>query len=75
MLDSYEQLWKNTCNGVWDPAESLIEVSFFAPTVTGSASEDPCGRIGKWNGVAVSEIEGKRASNSANVKSYTPFFI
>lgn len=75
LLDSYEQLWKNTCNGVWDPAESLIEVSFFAPTVTGSASEDPCGRIGKWNGVAVSEIEGKRASNSANVKVIHPFYL
>ena len=75
LLSDFEQLWKNTCNGVWDPAESLIEVSFFAPTVTGSASEDPCGRIGKWNGVAVSEIEGKRASNSANVKVIHPFYL
>ena len=74
LLDSYEQLWKNTCNGVWDPAESLIEVSFYAPTITGSASEDPCGRIGKWNGVATSEITGTRAGNAANVKVIHTFY-
>lgn len=75
LLDNYEQLWYNTCNGIWDPAESLIEVSFFAPTITGSSSEDPCGRIGKWNGVVVSEIEGKRATNNAYIKVIYPFYL
>lgn len=30
LLSDYEQLWKNTCNGVWDPTESLIEISFYS---------------------------------------------
>lgn len=60
LLSDYEQLWKNTCNGVWNPAESLIEVSFYAPTVTGTAANDPCGMIGKWNGVSASGIPGIR---------------
>ena len=64
LLSDYEQLWKNTCNGVWDANESLIEVSFYAPAITGSSLLDPCGRIGKWNGVALS---GKR-SNKGNWK-------
>lgn len=68
LLNDYEQLWKNTCNGIWDPKESLIEVSFYAPTVTGTASEDPCGRIGKWNGVQTTEIAGSRGRNAGNVK-------
>lgn len=75
MLDNYEQLWENTCNGTWDPAESLIEVSFYANSVTGTASEDPVGRIGKWNGVRVTEIPGTRGRNSANVKVVHTFFL
>ena len=73
LLSDYEQLWKNTCNGVWDSKESLIEVSFYAPTVTGTNSEDPCGRIGKWNGVQTTEIAGERGRNSGNVKVVFPF--
>ena len=34
----YEQLWWNTCNGVWDPTESLIEISFYSPTSTASGN-------------------------------------
>lgn len=75
LLDDYEQLWKNTCNGKWDPAESLIEVSFYANTVTGSANEDPVGRIGKWNGVRATEIAGQRGRNSANVKVVHTFYL
>ena len=58
LLSDYEQLWKNTCNGTWDPAESLIEVSFYSPTITGKNGEDPSGRIGKWNGVSATGIRG-----------------
>ena len=43
LLSDFEQLWKNTCNGVWDDEESLIEVSFYAPTVTGVSAKDLCG--------------------------------
>ena len=75
LLSDYEQLWKNTCNGVWDSKESLIEVSFYAPTVTGTNSEDPCGRIGKWNGVHTSEIAGVRGRNAGNVKVVHTFVL
>ena len=54
----YEQLWWNTCNGVWDPTESLIEISFYSPTSTASGAR--LGRIGKWNGVMASNIKGIR---------------
>ncbi len=73
LLDNYEQLWKNTCNGVWDPAESLIEVSFYSPTVTGKIAEDPSGRIGKWNGVSASGIPGIR--NAANWRVIPTFLM
>lgn len=66
LLPDYEQLWKNTCNGVWDPTESLIEVSFYSPTVSGNS--DPVGRIGKWNGVKTTAIAGVRGSCAGNVK-------
>ena len=74
LLQNYEQLWKNTCNGVWAPEESLIEVSFYAPTVTGTNSEDPVGRIGKWNGVIANEIPGVRGRNAGNVKVLYTFY-
>lgn len=67
LLSDYEQLWKNTCNGVWDDQESLIEVSFYAPTVTGVAANDPCGRIGKWNGVQASGIRSVRNAGNWRV--------
>ncbi len=75
LLSNYETLWQNTCNGIWDPTESLIEVSFYAPTVTGTNSEDPCGRVGKWNGVNANEIPGTRGRNAGNVKVVAPFYI
>ncbi|WP_217929773.1 RagB/SusD family nutrient uptake outer membrane protein [Bacteroides caecimuris] len=67
LLNDYDQLWKNTCNGIWDDAESLIEVSFYAPTVTGVAANDPCGRIGKWNGVQASGIRSVRNAGNWRV--------
>lgn len=66
LLQDYEQLWKNTCNGEWNPEESLIEFSFYSPTA--SASNDPVGRIGKWNGVRTTQIAGVRGRCSGNVK-------
>lgn len=67
LLDDYEQLWKNTCNGIWDESESLIEVSIYAPTVTGVSANDPCGRIGKWNGVQASGIRSVRNAGNWRV--------
>lgn len=55
LLDRYEDLWKNAANNVWDPKESLMEVSFYAKTMTGIDMNDPVGRIGKWNGVQAGE--------------------
>lgn len=58
LLNDFKQLWENTCNGVWDPTESLIEISFYSPTASGGAS-DPCGAgIGKWNGVKTTMLAG-----------------
>lgn len=74
LLNDYEQLWINTCNGVWDPTESLIEISFYSPTASGGAS-DPCGRIGKWNGVKTTVIAGERGSCAGNVKVIHPFVL
>lgn len=74
LLNDYEQLWINTCNGAWDPTESLIEISFYSPTASGGAS-DPCGRIGKWNGVKTTVIAGERGSCAGNVKVVHPFVL
>lgn len=65
---SFENVWYNTCNGIWYPQESLIEVSFYASAITGTASEDPAGRIGKWNGVIANAINGVRGRNAGNYK-------
>jgi hypothetical protein bacD2_05395 len=54
-------------NGVWDESESLIEVSFYAPSVTGVSANDPCGRIGKWNGVQASGIRSVRNAGNWRV--------
>ncbi len=62
----YEAVWRNTCNGIWDPQESLIEVSFYSPT--GLNGDDATGRIGKWNGVQTLAVAGVRGRNAANWK-------
>lgn len=62
----YETVWSNTCNGIWDPQESLIEVSFYSPT--GLNGDDATGRIGKWNGVSATAVAGIRGRNAANWK-------
>lgn len=72
LLPDYEKLWKNTCNGIWDPIESLIEVSFYSPTYSGGG--DPVGRIGKWNGVKTTTQVGKSGSCAGNVKVVYTFY-
>lgn len=73
LLNNYEQLWKNSGAGVWNPTESLIEVSFYSPTA--SMSSDPIGRIGKWNGVKTDAIPGVRGSCAGNVKAVHSFVL
>lgn len=70
LLEDFEQLWKNTCNSVWDPTESLMEVSFYAPVSTGS---DPTGRIGKWNGTTAADGTGDYIRIAANWKVIPTF--
>ena len=53
LLPDYEKLWKNVCNGVWDPTESLFQISFYSPTLSSNGSQNNSGMIGKWNGVHV----------------------
>lgn len=73
LLPDYEQLWKNTCNGIWNPTESLIEISFYSPTYSGNS--DPVGRIGKWNGIKTTVDAGKSGSCAGNVKVVHPFVL
>ena len=66
LLPDYETLWKNSGSSTWDPAESLLEVSFYSPAITGNGSYDCSGRIGRWNGVSIAEgahPSGRAASN------------
>lgn len=73
LLTDYEKLWENTCNGIWDPTESLIEVSFYSPTYSGNS--DPVGRIGKWNGVKTTVDAGRSGSTAANVQVVHSFVL
>lgn len=66
LLEDFDELWKNSANSKWDNTESLIEVSFYSPTITGTNANDPSGRIGKWNGVSAAEgtlASGRCAGN------------
>lgn len=73
LLKDFKTLWSNTCNAKWDPTESLIEISFYSPTTT--SSNDPCGRIGKWNGVKTTPVAGVRGSCAGNVKVVHAFVL
>lgn len=66
LIPDYKTVWSNTCNGIWDAGESLIEVSFYSPTSLDS--DQTAGRIGKWNGVVADAVEGQRGRNAANWK-------
>jgi len=53
LLEDYEKLWDNVCNSKWDPTESLMEVSFYSPSISSNSASNCSGMIGKWNGVYV----------------------
>lgn len=66
LIPDYETVWRNTCNGIWDAGESLIEVSFYSPT--GLDPDVTAGRIGKWNGVIADAVPGVRGRNVGYMK-------
>ena len=47
LLTDFVQLWKNSAENIWNPSESLIEISFWSPLATSESS----GRVGNINGV------------------------
>lgn len=63
LLSDFEQLWYNAGNNIWDPAESLIEMSYYSPMATNESS----GRVGNFNGVRAQSggLAGGNHSHSA----------
>ncbi len=70
LLSDFDQLWKNSGASVWDPTESLIEISYYAPKATAGMN----GYIGKFNGVS-SEINSIRARYSISLVTAMPTFV
>lgn len=70
LLPSFRTLWENSGASVWDPRESLVEVSFYWNSKTGSS--DPVGMIGKWNGVLTTQA-GNRGTCQARWRVVYPF--
>lgn len=64
LLPSYRTLWSNAGNNVWNPAESLLEISYWSPQSTNTTS----GRVGKWNGVTAQNGAIKGSYNIALYK-------
>lgn len=73
LLPDFEELWRNSGNSIWNPNESLIEVSFYSPTITGNKKSDASGRIGKWNGVTAADGSIKAIRVAANWKVVPTF--
>jgi len=70
LLPDYEQLWKNSGAGTWDPKESLIEVSFYAIKATSGMN----GYNGKWNGVG-STKDAIRSGYNLALTTFVPVFL
>ncbi|OUN59130.1 RagB/SusD family nutrient uptake outer membrane protein [Alistipes sp. An66] len=70
LLPGFRTLWENSGASVWDSRESLVEVSFYWNSKTGSS--DPVGMIGKWNGVQTSQA-GNRGTCQARWRVVYPF--
>lgn len=71
LLPDYKTLWENAGASVWDPTESLIEVSFYWNSQPGGA---PLGCIGKQNGVLCQQTD-KRGGNQGRVRVIYPFAL
>lgn len=70
LIPSYKTLWTNCANNVWEPKESLLEVSYWSPQSTNTSS----GRVGKWNGVTAQNGSIKGNYNIALYK-VNPTFV
>lgn len=73
LLPDYETLWRNVCNGIWDPAESLLQISFFSPTISAQSGQNCSGYIGKWNGVHVETNTSKLVRVDARYRALPTF--
>ena len=70
LLPDFDDLWKNSGSSTWDPTESLIEISFYAPKATTGMN----GYIGKFNGVSA-EINSIRSRYNIALVTAVPTFI
>ena len=66
LLTSFVQLWKNSGENIWDPKESLIELSYWSPISTDASS----GRVGNMNGVRGNQGHLKHDAPGHNVFCY-----
>lgn len=72
LLEDFKQLWYNSGDNVWNPKESLLELSYWSPLLTTSS----CGRVGNVNGVRATEGSLGRGQNAHNVFYYlNPTFL
>lgn len=72
LLPDFEQLWKNSGNNTWDPAESLLEISYWSPLSTSESS----GRVGNINGVRCVAGGLRNGNHGHNVFYYlNPTFL
>ena len=73
LLADYEELWRNACNSVWNPTESLFEISFYSPMISSSGANNCSGYIGKWNGVYVVTNTSPLVRVDARYRAVTTF--
>ncbi|MBQ9892219.1 MAG: RagB/SusD family nutrient uptake outer membrane protein [Bacteroidales bacterium] len=73
LLTDYETLWKNCCNGVWDPTEALIQICFYSKSISSLSSQNNSGYIGKWNGVHVKTNSSKLVRVDARQRAVSVF--
>lgn len=66
LLPNFVTLWENSANNVWDPSESLIELSYWSPLATDGSS----GRVGNINGVRGNQGHLRNDAPGHNVFCY-----
>lgn len=66
LLTDFVQLWKNSAANIWDPSESLIELSYWSPLATSESS----GRVGNINGVRGNQGHLRNNAPGHNVFCY-----
>jgi len=66
LLPNFVTLWENSANNVWDPSESLIELSYWSPLATDGSS----GRVGNINGVRGNQGHLRNNAPGHNVFCY-----